>query len=124
VISGKLQSENQYSPDEIAALIETLMGLDEPERDQLLRSIPDRVFVAIALEPCESSLTKFLPMYREMLDRIPHPDFSYAEVVAERMKGVVKHCKVASLRADALVIAIRTTDRLNRFAAKMEISHS
>jgi serine/threonine protein kinase len=116
-INDKLQSENRYKPEEIATFVDILAGVSEGERDQILRGMPNRMFAVFALEPCESSLAKLLPLYCEMLDRLLNPNFGYAETIADQMREVVVRSKNPELRMSALRMAVRMAGDLNRFAA-------
>lgn len=118
-IKDAATSSNEYNPSIINHLIETLSGISNDEKDQVIMRLPKIIFSVIGINGKDNphEAERFLTEYEECLDRQINLDFSHAEIIADEMSAFLSTVENPSLKAKAFIIAVKWADALNRYAA-------
>lgn len=115
-VVNRLNTEQQYDPQEINDFLDLLAKLPDDERFDIIKDMSEAVFYIFPQEPLELKLSKFLDQYEDFTENAVRT-WSYAETVAKHMKIIFDRSSNIGHRAKALEIAIKGAVWANRFAA-------
>lgn len=117
--ANELLEQNEYSTDNVEKICALITAADgDPDVVlERVRNIPDRLLEVIAAN-LPSSLSPVLEVYCRALEGQVHTyNFSYAEVVAAKMRLVYEAADTADLKGLAGRATLVAAVHLNRFAA-------
>jgi serine/threonine protein kinase len=116
-IYDRFEKAREFNAGELSEFVEQLGLLEERDQIQVCREVPDSLFPVMGVGLTQAPLARFLTVYERLVESQDY-SWSYAETVAGNMRAIFNSESVlATEKAQALDLAIRSATYMNRFAA-------
>ena len=113
---ANLLTQGQYKAENVKRFVALAEALTPGELYSIIQGAENRFYYVLSLPAFHSELTNYLGLYEAAISTQTY-NYSYAEIVADRMKIVFANSNDPDLRTHALQIAITMAEKKHRFAA-------